>query len=158
MSVTATQVASAFVHFHNDDVVKGEILPPLDKMKLDKMVYYAQAYWLGQKDERLFDDLEIVAELMGPVINGMPKTAELGAGTLDGLPEQVVKFLRGIHTALRKYPGLELSDMTHKPGEPWDFIMKTHEGDLSSSPVIPTDLIRGIFSQKIYLMRQRQAA
>ena len=154
--VTSDQVAKAFVHFHNEDVNKGEIVPPLDKMKLDKMVYYAQAYWLGQKDERLFDDCEIVAELMGPVIDGLPKVAEMGEGTLYGLPDQVARFLRGIHTALKKYSGLELSDMTHETGEPWDFILKIHQGDLSSRPVIPADLIRGVFSQKIFQMRQRR--
>lgn len=155
--VASDQVAKAFVHFHHEDGLRREILPPLEKVKLHKMVYYAQAYWLGQKDERLFDDCEIVAEFMGPSIDGLPKAAALGDGTTSDLPERVAKFLRGIHDALKKYSGLELFDMTHEPGEPWSVIEEIHEGDLSSRPVIPADLIRSIFSVKVYRMRRLAA-
>ena len=84
--VTSDQVAKAFVHFHTEDVKQGEILPPLDKVKLDKMVYYAQAHWLGWKDERLFGDREIVAEEMGPVVDGLPKAAEWERERLTACP------------------------------------------------------------------------
>ena len=152
--VTSDQVARAFVHFHTEDVKQGEILPPLDKMKLDKMVYYAQAHWLGWRDERLFDDREIVAEEMGPVVDGLPKVAEMGAGTPHGLPGQVVKYLRGVHDALKTKSSLELSEVTRGPGEPWHYVWMVQQRDVSSRPVIPTDLIRGVFVQKIFQMRQ----
>ena len=152
--VTWDQVASAFVHFHREDVRRGEILPPLDKMKLDKMVYYAQAHWLGRTDDVLFSDRMIVAEEMGPVVDGLPKAADMGEGTLDGLSEQVVKFLRGVHDALKAKSSLELSDVTHGAGEPWHYVWKVYQGNLSSRPVIPVDLIRGVFVQKIFKIRQ----
>ena len=152
--VTSDQVAKAFVHFHHEDLGRGEVLPPLDKMKLDKMVYYAQAHWLGRTDEVLFDDCRIVAEEMGPVVDGLPKVAEMGRGTLDGLPEQVAKFLHGVHDALKTKSSLELSDVTHGAGEPWHYVWKVYQGDVSSRPVIPIDLIRGVFVQKIFKIRQ----
>ena len=91
---------------------------------------------------------------MGPSIDGLPKAAALGGGPTSDLPEQVAKFLRGIHDDLKKYSGLELFDMTHETGEPWSVIEEIHQGDLLSRPVIPADFIRSIFSVKVYRMRR----
>ena len=154
MSVTAAQVANAFIHFHIKDMKGDEVLPPLDRMKLDKMVYYAQAHWLGRGNEELFNDCQIVAEDNGPVIDGLPNVAELGNGSIDGLPDMTKKFLRGVHNALKHWTGSGLSDETHKPGEPWHFVWKAHNGDLSSRPVIPLDLIRSVFVVKIFQIKQ----
>ena len=154
MSVTATQVANAFVHFHNEDEGRGETLPPLDKMKLDKMVYYAQAHWLGRKQEELFSDCSIVAEDNGPVIDGLPEVSELENESIDDLPDLVKRFLHGVHNALKTWSGIDLSKETHEPGEPWHFVWVAHNQDLSSRPVIPMELIRSVFVLKNFQMQQ----
>ena len=133
------------------------IYPPLNKVKLDKLVYYAQAYWLAQKNEQLFDDCEILTELMGPVVDGLPKVSEMGKGTIDGIPNQEAKFLKGIHDALKKYSGLELSDITREPGEPHSFVWSIECHPTDSKPatrcIIPTNLIHNVFSYKLAQMQ-----
>ena len=154
--LTANQVASALLYFHNESENNGEILPPLDKVKMDKMVYYAFAHWLAQTRKPLFHDCDIVAEEIGPVIQGMSKPSELGNGIVNGLPEKVRKFLRGIHKALKEYPGIELSYITCNPGEPWHYVSCMNRRDFSSKPVIPNVLIEEVFSQKIFMMKIRR--
>ncbi len=49
----AAAVANAFLDIQSAD--NGQF-PPIDQMKLQKLVYYANAWWLAQHPDALFDD------------------------------------------------------------------------------------------------------
>lgn len=166
---TAAAVANAFLDLQNADPNKGNF-PPIDQMKLYKLVYYAQAWWLAHTGSPLFEE-DVEAWPWGPVVRelyGQFRSAGRGPiqeqrativtknGWLDYTyqepprPEQnVMDFLKQIWEIHRPYTGISLSNATHAPGEPWTIVKDLHSDDLSSKPLIPLDLIRDVFRGKI---------
>ena len=140
---------------------------PCDQMKLQKLVYYAHAWHLGNGRGPLFED-DIEAWPHGPVIRdlylefkdaGDRPIRKLGTrlkvnisdgkvileepqhdGTLD-------HFLEAVWSTYRKYTGIRLSNSTHADGEPWTLVAKLR--DLTEKPTIPNDLIEDIFVKKV---------
>lgn len=165
---TAAAVANAFLDIQNAD--RSEF-PRIDPMKLQKLLYYSHAWWLAMKGEPLFDE-EIYAWPWGPVVphiygefkhcgrseignDRATEVVKVGPGYLDyrrqapaPVPEDVMNFLRGVWETHKPFTGVRLSNATHEPGEPWT-IVKNQYGSLESKPVIPNDLIRGVFLAKL---------
>lgn len=45
--------------------------------------------------------------------------------------------------------GIQLSNMTHRKGEPWTIVAKKYHYDLSDKPIIPSEIIRDSFAKRV---------
>jgi len=96
-------------------------------LKLQKILYYAQGWYLGLYDLALFDD-NIEAWDYGPVVpNVYYEFKENGANEIteqskiykdSGLTDKVKNHLNDIYEAYRKYEGTYLINTTHAE-KPW---------------------------------------
>jgi uncharacterized phage-associated protein len=163
---TAAAVANEFLDLQAID--PG--YPPIDPMKLQKLVFYAHAWYLGLKDTPLYED-DVFAWPWGPVVPSIysefrdfgrkpivgrkaTTVRKTGPGHLDFrlvVPsvedEEAKAFLKQIWDVHQKFTGVQLSNATHNPGEPWT-VVKERYATLDSKPLIPNDLIASIFSAK----------
>lgn len=169
MSVTnAAAVANEFLELQARDT---SIYPQIDQMKIQKLVYYAHAWWLAMKGEPLFDD-DIEAWPWGPVVRNLyyqfrncgrsaittERAVELvrsGQGTLDYSfrpperpSEEIQNFLASVWASHKSLTGIQLSNATHAAGEPWTIVKDRYE-NLDGKPRIPNDLIRDVFKAKL---------
>ena len=143
---------------------------PIDQMKLQKLLYYAHAWFLANFDQPLIEE-EIEAWPWGPVIRSvyydtvgagraplMQKLRSLervGVGALDfrvTIPElsdtNAKTFVKSVWDTHKAFSGIQLSNSTHAPGEPWT-IVKEQYGDLDKKPPIPNELIKAVFKKKL---------
>jgi uncharacterized phage-associated protein len=149
--------------------------PPIDQMKLQKLLFYAHAWHLAIVGPPLFaDDFE--AWPWGPVVRDIyfqtrnygkaPVTGNItriklnktaGGHTLQGATFEIPtvanketrEFLDEIWDAHKGYTGIQLSNATHEPGEPWTIVSDTYNGNLDHKPTIPNDLIAEVFKEKL---------
>ena len=166
--VSAASVANAFLDIETQD--SGQF-PLIDQMKLQKLLYYAHAWWLASTGHALFDD-DVEAWPWGPVIRdvylefkdfgrkpiGDKRATELvkvGEGHLDykivrpaTVPDYVMNHLRNVWDTHKSMSGVQLSNATHALGEPWT-IVRDQYGNLDGKPRIPNDLIRDVFRSKL---------
>lgn len=166
---TAAAVANAFLDIQSED--QGTF-PRIDQMKLYKLVYYAHAWWLAQRDQNLFEE-DVHAWPWGPVVPslyGSFKSAESGpisvqrareiVKTGDGIfdvkfiepdaPEpDILQYLANVWDVHKQLSGVQLSNATHAPGEPWALVKSQYGDDLSSKPLIPNQVIKAVFKKKI---------
>jgi uncharacterized phage-associated protein len=143
--------------------------PPIDQMKLQKLVYYAQAWYLAYHNTPLFlEDVE--AWPWGPVVRPIYyQTRSFGRGPItssltelqfdSGAPLKpkfvapevsdptLMQFLNLIWDVHKPFTGIQLSNSTHAPGEPWT-IVRDQYGSLESKPIIPPDLMAAVFKGK----------
>jgi uncharacterized phage-associated protein len=165
---SAAAVANAFLDIQELD---GGNFPPIDQMKLQKLVYYAYAWWLAYTGQQLFPE-DVEAWPWGPVVRSIygdfrdcgrepigshrAKTIELQrtptlkvrVSTPAPPPPQVMEFLKGVWEQHKGFTGIQLSNATHAAGEPWT-ILKERLGSLDSKPRIPDELIADVFRQRI---------
>ena len=101
----------------------------LTNLKLQKILYYAQAEYFQKFHSALFSD-EIEAWEFGPVINDVYQWLK-GCGAYpissfdvgidySGITEEIIKFLDEIWEKYSKYSAFYLVDKTHDPSDPWD--------------------------------------
>ena len=62
--------------------------------------------------------------------------------------EETRVFIRQIWDVHKNFTGIQLSNATHAPGEPWS-IIKDQYGTLDHKPTIPNSLIQEVFKNKI---------
>jgi uncharacterized phage-associated protein len=166
---SAAAVANAFLDIQAADATQ---FPPIDQMKLQKLVYYAHAWFLAYNDGSPLFEENVYAWPWGPVIPPLygdfasfgrapiaghraTMLVRSGNGPLDfhihTPPEpsaEVMNFLRGVWETHKRYTGVQLSNATHAPGEPW-YIVKQEYGNLDSKPLIPNNLIYDVFRARI---------
>jgi uncharacterized phage-associated protein len=148
-------------------------------MKIQKLAYYAHAWSLAVRDKPLFDE-DIEAWPWGPVVRNLyfsfrkfgrdpirePATEprRVGPGWLDVRfvvpsvtdgPDR--DFVRAVWDSHKALTGIQLSNATHAPGEPWTIIRDLY-GSLEGKPTIPNDLIRSTFKYKLDSARADTAA
>jgi uncharacterized phage-associated protein len=105
----------------------GDEPDPLTNLRLQKLLYYAQAWSFIVRESNLFDD-EIQAWQLGPVV---PKVYQAlpegqGANTISNtafanepdLTPDEAEFVRSVWEAYRPYSATQLSKMTHEE-LPW---------------------------------------
>jgi uncharacterized phage-associated protein len=166
---SAAAVANTFLDIQATD--PG--YPPIDQMKLQKLVYYSQAWYLAYNNGNPLFEENIYAWPWGPVIPPLyGPFREAGRGPIDGQqratvlvrtggspldvhfktppepPGNVLAFLRSVWDTHKAYTGIQLSNATHAPGEPWS-IVKQQYGNLDSKPLIPNSLIYDVFRSKL---------
>ncbi len=164
---SAVAVANEFLDLQAADTSN---FPPIDQMKIQKLVYYAHAWWLAIKNEPLFDD-DIEAWPWGPVVRNvygefkscgkspitterameLVKTGESGAFKVrePEKPSKAVRdFLASVWKSHKPLTGIQLSNATHGPGEPWTIVKEQYES-LDDKPRIPNELILEVFKAKL---------
>lgn len=164
---SAAAVANAFLDIQDQD--PGDF-PRIDQMKLQKLVYYAHAWWLAYRGEPLFDD-DVEAWPWGPVVRSIyGDFASFGRDAITGRrarefvrsgqnpldfqirfppspPPEVFQFLQSVWQGHKHLTGIQLSNATHAAGEPWT-IMRDQYRSLDSKPKIPNELIEAVFKKK----------
>jgi uncharacterized phage-associated protein len=160
---TAAAVANEFLELQAAD--PG--FPPIDPMKLQKLVFYAHAWYLGFTGKPLFDE-DVFAWPWGPVVPPVyhafnefgrhpiagkrAQTLVQDNGALRFVIPQVTDpylktFIKGVWDSHKRLTGVQLSNATHLAGEPWT-IIKDQYGSLDSKPLIPNDLIARVFAAR----------
>lgn len=138
---------------------------PLDPMKLQKLVYYANGWYAGYTGNMLLNE-PIEAWPYGPVIQSLyhefkkygrnpvgELATELDAKSWDFITvqppedENLRSFLTSIWNSYSGYSGIALSEMTHAPGGPWDITMKKASGMRGVD--IPQELILDHFRSAV---------
>jgi uncharacterized phage-associated protein len=169
--LSAAAVANEFLKLQSEDPHS----PGLDQMKLQKLVYYAHAWYLAIKGTPLFDD-DIEAWPWGPVVRNLyiefkdfkskpisGRRAQIllkdeGSDQSDWriitpypTDEGVKEFIRNVWESHKNFTGVQLSNATHAEGEPWFIVNKFKNGNLDEKPKIENDLIKSIFRSKLKL-------
>ena len=143
-------------------------VPPCDQMKLQKLVYLAHAWYLGNGCGELFQE-DVQAWPFGPVIPdlydqfknfGRREVTKL-ARRLEGNLEDGFDFVTPRHDgsldvffervwdAYKEMTGIQLSNMTHRVGEPWTILAEKYGYELDSKPTIPSELIEAVYARRI---------
>jgi uncharacterized phage-associated protein len=174
MTIDALAVANEFIGLA---MKRGDKLTP---MKIQKLVYYAHGWWLALTGLPLLGEV-IQAWSYGPVVRSVynafrfcgaatiiekaqnhvrsPESVwvfEVEEPSIDSLPaeqkDKVRAFLNTIYSVYGGYTAIQLSNMTHEPGSPWDRVRVAHEGKIPAYETIPNDWI------KSYFLEQRKKA
>jgi uncharacterized phage-associated protein len=138
---SAVQVAKYLVKLAHDEkdnlIKKGGSDPFVEEMKMDmthlklqKLIYFAQAAHLAINDEELFDE-QIEAWPLGPVVRSVYDVFQdhgrdiIAAehGSEDGIDDYAQSFLKEIWNEFGKYSAYELVNITHRH-EPWKHAIK----------------------------------
>jgi uncharacterized phage-associated protein len=99
----------------------------ISNLVLQKLVYYAQGFWLALYDQPLFPD-PICKWQHGPVVPDLyHKYKQFGSGPipaaegvdLDKFPSEVRELLDEVYTEYGQFSAWKLRDMTHAE-PPWD--------------------------------------
>lgn len=165
---SAMAVANWFLNRAKNEPSGREI----DQLKLYKLVYYAHAWYLGNGRGPLFDD-DIEAWPHGPVVRDLYiEFKDAGRGAITKLGKrltshdgqaametpvyagELVGFLESVWNSYKKHSGIQLSNATHAPGEPWTIVAE--KLDLSGKPKIPNELIKQVYSAKVGRSKQLQ--
>ncbi len=146
----------------------------LTPMKLQKLVYFAHGWHLAITQKPLIHE-QVEAWSFGPVIRtvydsfkhfgknpitefatrevwdwekGMPKV-QYETPQLPDDESEDVKFtkdlLRRIWEVYGGYTDVQLSNMTHEPGTPWDQVFQDYQGDIPRSTDIPRKSLQEYF-------------
>lgn len=138
-----------------------------DQMKLNKLVYYAYAWYAGNTKSVLFDE-DIEAWPHGPVVRelyvrfkgfedlGISKTGNelTGEPTEEIEDEYILDLFEKVWACFREWSGMQMSVSSHKDNEPWDLVLQRHGGKLIQAaddryPVIPKEDIKEVFKKLV---------
>lgn len=167
--VSAAEVANTFLDLQSRD---SSDFPRIDHMKLQKLLFYSQAWWLAQMPNELFNE-DIEAWPWGPVVRDIylqfkdcggdpiigkrakmlgkasPHSSEYTLIEAPPISDDTVRgYLADVWEKHKSSTGIQLSNATHEPGEPWT-IVKERYGSLNGKPTIPTVLIKDVFRSKL---------
>ena len=123
---TAISIAKWFLAKNRSeaDECKDNFLTP---MQVQKLLYFAQGYFLGCYGKPLFSD-EIKAWRYGPVVPEVYNAySAFGGKGIDVIcsinPHEFnaeeIRTLEIVYEKYSQYSGIKLSQITHEPGSPW---------------------------------------
>jgi uncharacterized phage-associated protein len=146
---TAQDIADWFV-IYNQKFVETEEAELITPMKLQKLLYYAQAAFLALKDVSLFDD-EIEKWPHGPVVRSVyQKYSFLGANGIDPLrtshgEEKISnadeRLLEAVYEKYSQFSASALRNKTHLEA-PWR--------DAGRHEIISKDSIKKYYKENVY--------
>lgn len=146
--------------------------PPIDQMKLQKLLFYAHAWNLAFTGLPLFQE-DIEAWPWGPVVKDVYyQTRCFGRGPIGGKISEIRQtgdgptevtfvepagvstpalktFIRSVWDTHKMFSGIQLSNSTHAAGEPWTIIKERYGGNLEHKPLIPNEVIESVFKKKL---------
>jgi uncharacterized phage-associated protein len=134
----------------------------LTPMQLIKLVYIAHGWNLGYFDRPLIQE-KVQAWKFGPVIESLyQQVKRFGSSAVAGrigahlpwMPAQAIdettkSLLDHVWDSYRGFSGLQLSQMTHQPGTPWDNVWNTQGGSQFMGAEIDNEEIRAHYKRKI---------
>ena len=136
---------------------------PLTNKKLQKLLYYAQAWSLVLRKQKLFED-KIEAWVHGPAVRSVylkykkfgfaPITKEVDQSTLKKIPNSVIGFLDQVWKVYGKYDAGYLEYLTHSE-DPWQKAREGIEAHVGSENEIPLTLMHDYYSSKLKASRAR---
>ena len=143
----------------------------IDQMKLQKLLFYTHGYNLAIREAPLFEQ-DFEAWPWGPVVRDiyfqtrafgrqaltvrLQEIRRTGTDPLDyhfvtppGVEDEETRtFVKSAWDVYKNYSGIQLSNATHAPGEPWT-IVRDQYGTLENKPTIPNELIADVFKKKL---------
>lgn len=150
----ASQVADYFIWLSSQkEVEEGGVVEGVTPLKLQKLLYFAQAASLALYNKKLFTE-EIQAWKYGPVVPNLyhqykdhlnhPITKARGNySEIDD--EETQELIQGVWELFDKYSSGELVEITHQH-EPWKSVFK--EGE---NKVIPVEIIKEYYKDTFVL-------
>lgn len=147
--ISYKDIAKFFLAFGNE---AGE---PVTNLKLQKLVYYAQAWYLANFGKPLFD-ADFQAWVHGPVIPDLYQTYKkfgfapiISETKLDdvNLNAELKEFLNEVAKVYMPYGAYQLEMMTHKE-DPWIEARVGYEADQRCENVISRDTMQKFYGQK----------
>lgn len=152
MAHTALQVA-------NKIIAKGnELGKQYTPMQLIKLTYIAHGWMLGLFDRSLFED-KVEAWKFGPVIpelyhsiksyRNSPITAPIPDVANSNFEQDELRVIDYVLKAYEQFDGVDLSQITHAKGTPWDQTYPHGEGSWHNF-TIPNTLIQNHY-KKLYV-------
>ena len=129
---------------------------PVNNLKLQKLLYYTQAWYLGFYGVPLFHE-RIQAWAKGPVVPvvfqrykhyGYMNIRNSPTDAIEPLPPEVSEHLNDVLDAYAHYSGSDLSTMTHVE-DPWTEARKGLEDAAASNRVISNDTMKRYYSNRV---------
>lgn len=123
-----------------NEKIKGE---GITNLKLQKMLYFADAVSLAYSDKPLIEE-DFEAWKMGPVIRSIYREYRGRGSTpieIEGeitCDEKLETFLKEVWKIFGKFSAVELVNLTHKSGSPWE---KFYD-ESDPTKTIPKDAIK----------------
>ncbi len=167
--MSASQKTTKYSPLKVDDVVKyflwkgQESKRPITNKKLQKLLYYAQAWSVTMNDQPLFED-KIEAWVHGPVVRSVYNNfRKFGYSTIDAavdskelneIPSKSKTFLDEIWRLYGKFDSSYLEMLTHSE-EPWQMAREglvSHEG---SNNEITLESMKEYYSQKLQVAQEK---
>lgn len=142
---------------HARDVAAAilEMAGPVDPLKLQKLLYYAQGWNLAWYGEKLFPDA-LEAWTWGPVVDEVYQTykqhddepiPEPASGYSVALSDRDQKALAAVLDAYAPIPSVDLSEMTHRE-QPWVEARRGYERSQRARKAISPSAIREFFQRR----------
>ncbi len=151
LSKELSDIAEYFIYLSKKDN------KPITNLKLQKLVYYAQAWHLVFYNKKLYDD-PIEAWIHGPAIKNLYRKykcfgfktikTSLGESAMKDLPKDIKLHLDDIWAAYGGYDARYLEMLTHYE-EPWQEARMGLDIDESSSIEISTDTMKKYYTNRM---------
>ncbi len=127
----------------------------LTNLKLQKLVYYSQAWHLAVFDEPLFDD-DIQAWIHGPVVSHLYgrfkhcgfRPIDDETGRVPELRKDSANLVREVFQKYGRFSALDLEQMTHEE-LPWLEARAGISPEQNSSSVLRQDTMKSFFKAKL---------
>ncbi len=132
------------------DLDAGEALTHL---KLQKLLYFAQAYYLANYGEPLFAE-DMQAWTHGPVVPSVWHEYKqyswqaIPSGNGANVPDDIIPYLEAIYTHFGKFDAKELERITHKH-DPWRLTRGNLQPEETCSDPISKNVIREFYVKRI---------
>lgn len=124
----------------------------VSNLKLQKLVYYAQAWHIALYDHPLFEE-DFQAWVHGPVIPSLYQKYKffgwqpISEDVAPNLPENVVQFLDEVAEEYFACDAYELEQMTHAE-DPWLWARKDLSADAPSTEVIKKEWMKEYYGAR----------
>ncbi|HLP89286.1 MAG TPA: type II toxin-antitoxin system antitoxin SocA domain-containing protein [Nostocaceae cyanobacterium] len=145
---TANQIADYFIWLANES---GSFV---SNLKLQKLVYYAQAWYLALYDGQPLFDEDFEAWIHGPVIPALYQEYKsfswkpiLKEVEKPKFTQEVNDFLEELTEVYFGYDGFELEKMTHRE-DPWINARGDIPADEPSNAIIPKEAMREYYQER----------
>src|SRR5216683_3310653 len=148
----AITIAKYLIKKAKEDKVKD-----LTNLKLQKILYYAQGWYLANNNKKLFSD-QICAWKLGPVVRSVydlfsnngnrPIDMNVNANDVSELDQNTKKFLDTLWKVYKNMNGAELVTYTHQE-KPWKEAWSKRNDKDSEDDVISADSIKEYFESKL---------
>lgn len=163
MTCDATTIANRFLEKARE---AGRVLTP---MQLIKLVYIAHGWHLGYFGRPLINE-GVQAWKFGPVVNSLyHKVKHYGSGgvagqlsvypwqSTDSIPPQSLSLVDSVWNSYQQFSGMQLSEMTHREGTPWEVTWNELGGSQSRNVKIDDSIIEKHYREKIETAQKHSA-